>query len=108
MAAPMLMTSNYTHLAFQLTGLLDQGETLNIAQTRQHITDGSLFGWLEATYGDRVDLGLIDADDRAAVCEAFRDFVMVGNSWRRYLVEHNGLALLVAYCLEGAQRAATD
>jgi hypothetical protein len=104
----MLLPSSYSMLGYQMNSLLDQGASLDIDQTRQHIADGSLFTWLEAEFGGRVDLGLFDPDDRAAVCEAFRDYVLTGRTRRYYLVESNGLALLVAYSIQSLQLAVSE
>jgi hypothetical protein len=93
----------FTFLGFHLNALLDRGETLDIADTHKHIDDGSLFVWLKETFGGSVDLSLYRPADEAAVMELFAGLSNAADSRRKFMVEHNGLALLVAYCFEGIQ-----
>ena len=93
-----------TFLGFYLNGLLDGGETLSIDETRKHVSDGSLFAWLKKNFGVGVDLSLYGPDDEAAVAELFESLTNAVDARRKFMVEHNGLALLVAYCLEGIQQ----
>jgi hypothetical protein len=40
----------WTHLLFHLNGLIDSGEQISIAETSDHIEDGTLFEWLRELY----------------------------------------------------------
>ena len=100
----MKEVTRFTFLGFYLNGLLDRGEALSIDETRKHISDGSLFTWLKKNFGGGVDLSLYLPDDEAAVVELFESLANAVDARRKFMVEHNGLALLVAYCLEGIQQ----
>jgi hypothetical protein len=97
-------TLRFTSLGFQLNALLDRGEALDIGDTRKHISNRSLFGWLRESFGDELDLSLYRPDDEAEVLGLFESLSNAMNSRRKFGVEQNGLALLVAYCLEGLQQ----
>lgn len=96
--------TRYTFLGFQLNGLLDDGKTLDFDQTRKHVDDGSLFPWLKDEFGHNIDLSVYTPEELAAILELFQDLSDAVNSRRKFGVEHNGLALLVAYCFEGIQQ----
>jgi len=97
-------TFKFTHLGFLLNALLDRGSALDIDDTRKHIDDGSLFNWLTETFGNDIDLSLYRPDDEATVLGLFESVANAANSRRKFGVERNGLALLVAYCFEGLQQ----
>jgi len=97
-------TLKFTHLGFLLNALLDCGSALDIDDTRKHIGDGSLFNWLTETFGNDIDLSLYRPDDEATVLDLFESVANAANSRRKFGVERNGLALLVAYCFEGLQQ----
>jgi hypothetical protein len=97
-------TLRFTSLGFHLNALLDRGKALDIDDTRKHVSDGSLFGWLKESFGDDLDLSLYRPDDEAVVLELFGSLSNAVNSRRKFGVEQNGLALVVAYCLEGLQQ----
>lgn len=97
-------TLRFTQLGFHLNALLDRGATLDIDDTRKHIDDRSLLSWLKETFGDDIDLSLHGPDDQAAVLDLFESLANAVDSRRKFGVERNGLALLVAYCFEGLQQ----
>jgi hypothetical protein len=97
-------TLRYTLLGFGVTALLDKGEALDIDDTRKHVEDGSLFGWLKQKFGDGIDLSLCRGAGQADVLERFGSLANTTDSRRKFGVEHNGLALLAAYCFEVLQQ----
>jgi hypothetical protein len=97
-------TLRFTLLGFYLNALLDRGDALDIDDTHKHVSDGSLFGWLKENFGGDLDLSLYRPEDEAVVLELFESLSNAVNSRRKFGVEQNGLALLLAYCLEGLQQ----
>lgn len=103
-----MLSSRYTYLALQLNGLLDQGESLDIGVTTDRVDHGMVFTLLEETYGDRIDLSTLSGDDRGEIAARFADYSAVGGIRKHYLVERNGLAMLVAFCIEGAHQVSEE
>jgi hypothetical protein len=94
----------FTYLGFQLTHLLDEGHQLDLFETQQHIRQGDLFDWLAgAVPFPDLDLGLYGEDDQRAALEVF-DSLEDAYGGGKFGITRNGLALLLAYCLEGVQR----
>ncbi|MGH3297711.1 MAG: hypothetical protein ACRDP7_38550 [Trebonia sp.] len=93
----------YTHLALQALPLLDEGDSLDLDDTRKHAENGTLFAWLESEFGSRIDLSLFDSAVRGEMSERF---AMLANatSTSDLGISRSGLALVVAYCLEMIQQ----
>jgi hypothetical protein len=95
--------ARFTSLGFILNAELDAGKSLDIDETYAHISDGSLFPWLVDTLG--IVQSWADADV-APMLDLF-DRLSAGVGGATFDVDQNGLALLVAYCLEGVQQTLT-
>ena len=97
--------ARFTYLAFELNALLDHGCLLSIETTRGHVDDGTVFDWLDSQLEsqDDVEGTPLDPHVRAEMLEVFRPLNDV-DSLRHFGVEHNGIALLLAYCVEGIQQ----
>jgi hypothetical protein len=96
-------TLRYTWLGFQVNALLDNGDSLEIDETRKHAEEETLFSWLKDRFGDRIDLSLYEDADRAEVSDRFAALANAVDSRRKFGVEHNGLALIAAWCFEMLQ-----
>ncbi len=89
----------FTQLGFDLVRLIDEGYEIDYEETKRHIEDETLFEWLPTTVGGRfASLALYDAFDREHVFEVFQ--ALVGINGSEFGVERDGLALLLAFCLE--------
>jgi hypothetical protein len=86
----------YSFLAFQLTMLLDEGQSMPVEEARRRIHDGSLFGRLEEL---RADVSLYDAGERRAVLSVFEDL----SDNADFAETRNGIALCLAFCIEVMQ-----
>lgn len=95
----------FMYLAFEFNSMLDRGEVLSIDETKQHVDDGTVFEWLDLNVKDPHDLDgtPVDPHVREALVDVFRSLNDV-DAFDSFGVEHNGIALLLAYCLEGIQR----
>jgi hypothetical protein len=95
----------FTYLAFELNAMLDRGCLLSIESTRRHVDDGTVFDWLDSQLESQPDLDgtPLDPQVRADILEVFRPLNDL-DSLRHFGVEHNGVALLLAYCVEGIQQ----
>jgi hypothetical protein len=104
-----MQINKLTHLGFYLNGALGSGrhDDVEISAVRAAINQGSIFDFLEETLGDDVDLSLLDNDDRAELLRFWQSLDGV-DAERKMSVERNGLCLLVAFLLEGIQRAASE
>jgi hypothetical protein len=97
----------YTYLAFELNALLDRGRVLSMDTTRERVDDGTLFEWLDTQLETPYDVDAtpVDPHIRDAMLETFRPLNKFDASLQ-FGVEHNGAALLLAYCIEGIQQHA--
>ena len=95
-----------TQLALYLNGALGSGkyDAVSIEAVKAHLEAGSLFDFLENTLKDDIDISLLYNDDRAELLREWADMADSIDERRKLCVERSGLALLVAYILEGIQR----
>lgn len=94
----------YTYLGFYFNSLVDAGEFLELRETHKKMRDKKLFDWLMSMYSDRLDISLFSKDDLKAIEDFFESMSIATDEYRKMGIERNGLCLLVAYCLEAAQR----
>jgi len=83
--------------------MLDQGETLDIVETREKIHDGSLVDWFAMTFDDQTDMSLYDEEDRSETARVLAEIDSGVDVRRKFGVEHGGLELIVALCLQAIQ-----
>ena len=97
--------SRFTYLAFELNTLLDQGHVLSMEETKRHVEAGTIFEWLvlQLKVAPDFDGTPVDPDVRSGILSVFRPLNEV-DARQSFGVEHNGIALLLAYCLEGIQQ----
>ena len=95
----------FTYLAFELNEMLDHGDVLSIEETKKHVEDGTIFEWLDLQLKREEDLDGTPVDPvvRNAMLNVFRPLNAV-DSRDCFGIEQNGIALLLAYCLEGIQQ----
>jgi hypothetical protein len=101
-------TPRYSFLAFQLNGLLDQGQSIPIDEAHDRIHDGSLIDWLADRYGGEphyFDVSLYDAEERELILKVFESMSDAIDAKGKLGVAHNGIALCLAYCIEVMQHA---
>jgi hypothetical protein len=99
-------TPRYSFLAFELNALLDRGLSIHVEETHKRIADGTLFDWLEERFRPEpnyLDLSLYEGPERQGMLEIFGSLSNAVDAKRKMGVERNGLALLVAYCIEVMQ-----
>jgi hypothetical protein len=95
--------SIFTALASQLLSLLDTGKKIDLDNTHVHIRDKTLFSWLQEKFPDRIDLSLYKGEDLTYMLEQFNTWSYVIDERRKMEVKHNGICLLIAYCLEAIE-----
>ena len=95
----------YTYLAFELNTMLDEGDVVSIEEMRRLVDDGTVFEWLdeERASHDDIEGSPVDPDVRDAILTVFRT-LNKADPLRQFGVERNGIALLLAYCIEGIQQ----
>jgi len=94
----------YTFLGFHLNSLVDAGEFLDLKATHEKIRSKQLFDWLTTMYGDKIDISLYDKTQLNKIEDFFKSLSITTDEARKMGIEKNGLCLLIAYCLEAAQR----
>jgi hypothetical protein len=96
-----------TYAAFALTGALDTGryDDLSVDEIRPAIDDGSVFAFLERRLGSDYRLGRLSDGERAELADEWMHCSNAIDARRTSLVERNGLCLLIAYVVNGIQKA---
>jgi len=94
----------FTFLGFYFNALVDSGEFLDLKETHTKLRDKQLFDWLLSMYSDRLDVSLFTKEQLNEIEDFFESLSNTTDEARKMGINKNGLCLLVAYCLEGAQR----
>jgi hypothetical protein len=104
-------TPRYTFLGFELNHLLDQGLSVDIDETRERLDQGTVFEWLEEQFAQEpyyLDLSLYEQEERETIIRAFQSISNAVDARKKFGVERNGIALLVAFCLQILQAGPED
>lgn len=95
--------TRFTDLASKLLSLLDAGKKLDMDNTHSHVRDKTVFSWLQEKFRERIDLSKYSNADLVYMQDQFCTWSHVIDERRKMEVEHNGLCLLIAYCLEAIE-----
>ena len=94
---------------FRLNGAVDRGELIGWEEIREAINDGSALEWLATTpFGDRGPV-LPEfahgewAPHRIVLDDLFLNLANAVDTSRKFLVERNGLCVVLAYFVEALQ-----
>lgn len=82
-------------LVWALVGLLDQGQHADMDEVGRRLRDGSLFRWLK----DEHSVG-VGSEAEVVLLEEFGRLHDAVEPGRKFGVRRNGLALLLAWCVE--------
>lgn len=99
----MSLYIRYTSLAAQLLSLVDAGKKISLNDTHYHIRDKSIFTWLQEKFPGRIDLSAHEPSDLTYMADQFNSWSMIIDEHRKMEISHNGLCLLIAYCIEGVE-----
>ncbi|GAA4334278.1 hypothetical protein [Flaviaesturariibacter amylovorans] len=94
----------YTFMGFHLNALVDQGEHLDYGETTLFIDNRRVIPWLHEKFPGELDLSLFSPDELDRAERYFESMANAVDAERKFGVKKNGLCLLIAYCLEAAQR----
>lgn len=99
-----MKVTDYTFLGFVFTSLLDNGHAgeLIVADVKDSIERRTIFRDLKDRFGDELDISLYDGEKLDEIIDHWQALTEISER-RKFGVERDGLCLLVAYCLEGAQ-----
>ena len=100
-----MQVSDFTVLALAITRLIDAGHLGEVTVEEMHdsILRLAVFTELRDRYGAELDLSLYDNANLQRIQAMWYSIATTGE-WRTFGIERDGLCLLVAYCLESAQR----
>ena len=95
-----------TFLAFFLNGAIDTGKynDIGLQEVADHVEAGTIFDFLQTRLIDDIDLSTFEKEKQQELTIEWQDMLQAMNPRRKFLIENNGLCLLVAYLLEGIQR----
>lgn len=99
--------SSYRFLLWQLIAAADTGDfdKLSIDDVKLHARGGTISKFMQEKFGEIADFSIIKADDWKEIDQTFQDMENAINARRKFGVEHRGITLLMAWTLEGVQRA---
>lgn len=86
---------------WSLLAALDRGQVLAPDAVRAHIGDGTLLAWLREEHD--IDTSFFGGDSLEGH-EAVDLFERVDMTHGSFGLEHNGLVIVLAYCLEAIQQ----
>ena len=101
-----LRLSDITLLAFKLNSLMDAEDRVPIAEVQEHLEDKTVFRWLEERL-DRDHFSITYAEQSDAeetLLDLFSQLWNAVDARRKFGIEHDGIALLLAYCIEAIQQ----
>lgn len=102
MAGPLY---RYTGLIWGLMPAIERGLILDYEETHGHIADGTIFEWLRGVLGDpQPDWSTHTEGDFAEMVELFQSLTNSTLPEQFHLRGTNGLALVLAYCVEAIQQ----
>jgi len=101
-----MRASDYRFLLWQLIAALDTGnfDELDIADVRLHAREGAISKFLQETFREVADFSIFTAEHWKAIDSDFEGMQNAIDARRKFGVENRGIALLMAWALEGAQR----
>ncbi len=96
-----LKVNNFTQLGFYINHLLDEGKFLNMEDVAIHTERGDILTYLDLEFP-----GEFNSKNLANPEELEKAFIEISTiDPKELIVSKNGLAFLMALCLEYAQRA---
>ena len=104
-----MLPHKVTGLGFWLNWALDAGHSVSITDVKTQIRAGTIFdaGMLLDSLSQGLDsnagTAFLDSDDRAEFLRRWNSYANAIDEERKMGVRHNGLSLLVAYCIENLQ-----
>ncbi len=101
-----MKASDYRFLLWQLIAAADTGDfdKLSIEDVRLHARGGTTSKFLQETFRKVADFSIFKDEDWKAIDRDFGDMENAIDASRKFEVENRGLALLMAWTLEGVQR----
>lgn len=98
-----------TFMAFHINRALDNGRhgDITIDVIRREIRGGTIFDYLATKLRGDIDLSIFDNTMRAELVEEWRDMEATIDIHEKFGIERGGLALMMAFLLEGVQRRAS-
>lgn len=104
-----MRVSALTFLAFYVNSAIDTGryDDLSIDVVRRGVRAGTIFEVLATRLGNDLDLSLLDDAKRAELLDEWQDMEAAIDIRKKFGIERGGLALVMAFILEGIQRRAS-
>ena len=101
-----MKSSECPFLLWQLIAAADTGDfdKLSIEDVRLHARSGTISKFLQETFAKVADFSIFKDEDWRVIDRDFGDMENAIDSSRKFGVENRGLALLMAWTLEGVQR----
>ena len=102
-----MKASDYRFLLWQLIAAADTGsfDGLSIDDVRLQARGGSISTFLQETFAEVADFSIFKAEDWKEIDGTFQSMENAINARRKFGVENRGLALLMAWTLQGVQQS---
>jgi len=93
----------WANLGFFLNMALDREKTITLDEAKDAMENGQVLPFLKNKLGDGIDLSMIEGTEKATEIEERLTDICLGQSGRerrKFGIENNGFALILAYILE--------
>jgi hypothetical protein len=102
-----MKASDYRFLLWQLIAAADTGDfdRLSIEDVRLHAKGGTISKFLQTTFAKVADFSIFKEEDWKEIDSTFQSMDNAINASRKFGVENRGLALLMAWSLQGVQQS---
>jgi hypothetical protein len=96
--------ADLTSTGFQINAALDSGQYghITVQDVQNHIESRDIFEYLKQQI--EFEAGLLTDEAKSKIIDQWLDMSLALNARRKFGVTKSGLALLIAYILEGLQR----
>lgn len=91
----------FTHLAYNILSLIDEGESITPTEFHNHLRNKDLFVWLQDKYGNKLDLSLYSGNKIQSLDQLFAKMDI--DEGRKFGTENNGLCMIIGHCLNFIQ-----
>ena len=98
----MKYPSKYSFLAFFLNSIVDNGGFIELEVIKSEINKKTVFKYLKEKFGDEIDISLYTEEEILELENYFHGLYSTVDE-SKFLVQKNGICLLIGYCLNALQ-----
>lgn len=102
----LVRINQLTFLSFQLNGLVDSKKyNFSVKQIKSVLEEKEdIFGFIKENFDEVFDISVFSEQDKKDINKEFLDMSLAVDERKKFIIENDGLCLLIAYSLEMIQR----